>query len=308
MEILVTGITGAVGSALAPQLLAAGHGVRGLSRRELDLSAAGLADVPVYRADAVSGAGLDRAMRGVDVAYYLIHSMEDGAGADFPAYEARAVENFAFAAQLAGVRRVVYLGGPVPEGSAPSPHLGSRLAVEQRLLTSTPEAITFRASIVIGTSSRSFRFLVRLIERMPVLPIPGWGPHLTSPIDERDVTAYLLAAATVEQSGRATYDIGGSEILSYRELLERIRDHMLVQRPVLGLGPLTLTPIAGRVAAIVAGEDPTFITGLMESLSSDLLPRPDHSPEVLGVRLHSLDSAIERALRIWEDDERLAAR
>ena len=310
MQIVILGISGAVGSTLAPQLLAAGHEVRGFSRRAPDLSAnPALAGVEFRIGDAVSGAGLDRALRGADVAYYLIHSMESQAGNAFPQYEARAAEHFAFAAKLAGVRRTLYLGGPVPPVAVPSPHLASRLAVERLLLAATPEALAFRASIVIGAHSRSFRFLVRLIERMPVLALPAWRDHRTAPIDERDVSEFLLRAATVELSGRRALDIAGPETLSYRQLIERIRDLMLLSRPTLGLpSSLTLTPIAARIAALIASEDPAFIEPLMESLDSDLLPDGTAAAELLGVRRHGLDAAINHALAQWERREPLRAR
>jgi uncharacterized protein YbjT (DUF2867 family) len=308
MEILILGITGAVGSSLAPHLLAEGHTVRGLSRRPPDLAAhPELREVEFHTGDAISGAGLDRALRGVDVAYYLIHSMESQAGTDFPQYERRAAEHFAFSARLAGVRRTLYLGGPIPPGN-PSPHLASRLAVERLLLDATPEALAFRASIVIGSHSRSFRFLVRLVERLPVLLLPAWRNNRTAPVDERDVSEFLLRGATAPDVGRQALDIAGSETLSYRELIERIRDLMMVSRPSIGLPYLTLTPIASRIAALIASEDPAFIGPLMESLDTDLLADGDRAADLLGVRRHSLDAAIERALREWEQSEELAAR
>ena len=128
--------------------------------------------------DAILGAGLDRALDGVEVAYFLIHSME-GVGNGFADHERQAAEQFAAAAADAGVRRIVYLGGLVPADGQISRHLASRLAVEELLLAAAPESIAMRASIVIGARSRSFRFLVRLVERMPVLALPGVArpPH-----------------------------------------------------------------------------------------------------------------------------------
>lgn len=187
-------------------------------------------------------------------------------------------------------------------------HLRSRLAVEQVLLEATPCSVAFRASIVIGARSRSFRFLVRLVERLPVLVVPGWGENRTSPVDERDAIELLARAATSEQVCGQSLDIRGAEVVSYGELIERIRDLMLVGRPTIGLGHLTVTPIASRVAAVIAGEQHELIGPLMESLGTDLLPRDDRTAELLGVRLHSLDAAIERSLRNWEAVESLRAR
>ena len=175
-------------------------------------------------------------MEGVDVAYFLIHSMEpqtNGAEA-FDARERRSADNFVAAAQRAGVRRIVYLGGPVPADKRPSLHLSSRLAVEEALLAGAPEALALRASIVIGARSRSFRFLVRLVERIPVMVIPGWHSHRTAPIDGRDVISYLANAATSENvDGPLSLDIAGPEVLAYGEIIERIRDLMMLDRPAL---------------------------------------------------------------------------
>ena len=309
MEILILGVTGAVGSALATRLMAEGHRVRGLSRRPPDLRRQpGLAGVDFHVGDAISGAGLDRAMRGVEVAYFLIHSMESQAGSAFPVLEHQAAENYAFAAQLAGVRRTLYLGGPVPLEAELSPHLASRLAVERRLAEATPEFLAFRASIVIGAHSRSFRFLVRLVERLPVLVLPAWRDFRTAPVDERDVTQFLARGATVPDIGRQTLEVAGPDVLSYRQLIERIRDLMVLGRPTFGLPGLSLTPIASRVAALIASEDPGFIGPLMESLDSDLLLDGTRAAELLEVRRHRLDAAIEHALGAWEQNEPLRAR
>ncbi|HZU40664.1 MAG TPA: NAD(P)H-binding protein [Solirubrobacteraceae bacterium] len=304
MNVLITGISGYVGSRLAPRLLRDGHAVRGFSRR----SGPSPAGVEVVRGDAVSGTGLGEALAGIDVAYYLIHSMEPSADGSFGEREHRAAENFAAAAAGAGVARVIYLGGLVPAGGAASAHLASRSAVEGILRAAVPCTVVLRASIVIGAGSRSFRFLVRLVERMPVLAVPAWHSYRTSPVDERDVVEILARAAGADALCGQTLDVGGRETVSYGELIDRIRDLMLLRRPTISFRRLTLTPIASRVAAVVAGEQHELIGPLMESLSGDLLPGAHRAEEAVGVRLHSLDAAIEHALREWEAVEPLAAR
>ena len=308
MRLLVTGVSGYVGAALVPRLQAAGHEVRGFARSRERVAAAGVLLDDVVLGDAISGAGLGRALDGVDAAYYLMHSMEGNVNSGFQHLERRAAERFATAAKAAGVKRVVYLGGLVPQAGVASRHLASRVAVERALLETAAEPIAFRASIVIGARSRSFRFLVRLIERLPVLALPAWRIHRTQPIDGRDVLDFLVRAADApaELAGRS-WDLAGPESMTYQELIARIAEHMLVDRPAIPLG-FSLTPVASVVAAAVAEEDPGFITPLMESLESDLLPRHDDAAGAFGVRLHSFDAAVERALREWETTEEVAAK
>ena len=304
MRILVTGASGYVGSSLVPRLIADGHHVRGFGRSAGRVTAA--VDEMV-EGDAARGTGLDAALEGIEVAYFLIHSMEGVGGQAFVAEERRAAEHFAAAAAHAGVRRIVYLGGLVPSDGRISRHLASRLAVEELLLAAAPESIAMRASIVIGARSRSFRFLVRLIERLPVLALPAWRDNRTQPVDGRDMLEFLARAATAPEglSGRS-WDIAGPDVMSYGELVERIADAMLVSRPRVGID-VTMTGLASVVAAAIADEDVGLIAPLMESLEHDLLPRHEAAP-AFGVRLHSFEAAVERALRDWERAEELSAR
>jgi uncharacterized protein YbjT (DUF2867 family) len=139
-----------------------------------------------------------------------------------------------------------------------------------------------------------------------VLALPAWEAFRTRPIDARDVTEMLAACASTQLSG-ASLDIGGPEVLTYGQMLTGIADIMLVNRPSIRLG-VNLTGIAARLAAAIADEDPELVVPLMEGLQGDLLPAGDHAAELLGVRLHSFESAVEHALAEWEESETLAAR
>jgi uncharacterized protein YbjT (DUF2867 family) len=304
MQTLVTGASGYVGGALAPRLSRDGHQVRGFARSAARVQAK-FGELVIGDAD--TGKGLAKALDGVEVAYYLIHSME-GQAADFAASELRQAERFGTAAAKAGVRRIVFLGGLVPADGSLSRHLASRLAVEEALLQAAPESVALRASIVVGARSRSFRFLVRLLERLPVLAVPAWRHNRTQPIDGRDVLEFLAAAAVLpERHAGRSWDIAGPDAMSYAEMLERIADSMMISRPSLGLN-FSLTPVASVVAAAVAGEDVALIGPLMESLEHDLLPRDDGAAKTFGVKLHRFDAAVERALRELEALEEVAAR
>ncbi len=340
MRTLVTGASGFAGSLLAVRLLDEGHSVRALGRdvgrvaaaldRERERPQRGRLErqgglerqgqlerhgrlerqgrLEVVRGDALTGDGLAAALADVSVAYYLIHSMEAPAGASggtFAERERISAENFAAQARRAGVERIVYLGGLQP-ARQPSRHLASRAAVEEVLRAGVPDTVALRASIVIGVHSRSFRFLVRLVERLPVLALPAWRRFRTQPIDARDVTEMLVAAATAPIAGR-TLDVGGPDVLTYEEMLAEIAEQMIVHRPRIGIA-VNVTPVAARVAAAIGDEDPELVVPLMESLQGDLLPRDDHVAELLSVDLHSYESAVAHALGEWEMSEPLAAR
>jgi uncharacterized protein YbjT (DUF2867 family) len=331
MRILLTGISGFAGSALLPRLLEQGHDVRALARDRARVQDAlqpssdvSLADVELVIGDTLTGANVLGAMRDVEVAYYLIHSMEPSSGDPFPARERASAETFAQAARTAGVRRIVYLGGLLPrEGGTSdagagattgasthlraSAHLSSRHAVERILLDAVPDSVALRASIVIGARSRSFRFLVRLVERLPVLTLPAWRRFRTQPIDERDIVEMLASCASVAFVAGRSLDVGGPDVLTYGEVVKRIAELMMLGRPSLGFG-VTVTPIAARLAAVLADERPELVLPLMEGLNADLLPANDDAAEILNVELHSFDSAVEHALQEWEKVEELAAR
>jgi uncharacterized protein YbjT (DUF2867 family) len=180
--------------------------------------------------------------------------------------------------------------------------------VERILLQAVPDSVALRASIVIGARSRPFRFLVRLIERFPVLALPAWRVNRTAPIDERDLLSYLTVAASEPRAGGQSLDLPGPEVVTYQQLMEKIRDSLLLGRPTLAFKTLTATAIESRVASVVAGESHSLIGPLMESLHGDLLARDDRASEIFDVRRHRLSAAIERALGEWEATEPLRAR
>jgi uncharacterized protein YbjT (DUF2867 family) len=301
---LVTGGTGYVGSRLLRRLAEEGRPVRALARRP-----ARLPGVPAVRGDLLSGEGLEEALDGCSTAYYLVHSMEAAAGnGDFAGRDRRMAERFAEAAARAGVERIVYLGGIVPADHSLSPHLRSRLEVEEILLSAVPGSTALRASIVIGSGSSSFRILVRLVERLRLLPMPRWRRNRTQPIDERDVIEYLARTPRVPEAAGRSLDVVGPDVMTYGRMIERIAEAMGVGRMPLALN-VSLTPPASAVVAAVTGQPLELVRPLMESLETDLLPRdPKEASALYGLRPHRFDRAVEHALAEWESSERLGAR
>jgi uncharacterized protein YbjT (DUF2867 family) len=304
---LLTGATGYIGGRLMRRLIAEGREVRALARNPDRLSGE---PVEVVRGDVIKGEGLREALDGCETAYYLVHSMDRAAALNgtFAELDRRAADNFARAAQEAGVDRVVYLGGLVPQGEHISPHLRSRLEVEQILLDAIPDSVGLRASIVIGAGSSSFQLLVRLIERLRVLPMPAWRNHRTQPVDERDAIEYLARAPITPAAAGRSLDIAGPDVVTYAQMIERIAEAMGVGRVPVGLG-FSLTPPAAAVVAAVTRLDLQLVRPLMESLEYDLLPRKGHDAAgVLGHRPRPFGRAVEHALAEWETIQPLAAR
>lgn len=307
---LVTGAAGYVGSRLVQRLLSERRPVRALARDPSRLRPQ--AGVEVAPGDIVSGRGIKAALEGCSVAYYLVHSMEavapgGGEHDDFAARDRRAATRFAAEAAAAGVERVVYLGGVAPAIGAPSAHIASRMEVERILLAGAPGATALRASILIGARSSSFRILVRLIERLRLLPLPAWRANRTQPIAERDAIEFLARTPTTPATAGRSLDIAGPEVVSYGEMIERIADHMGVGRMPIGLG-VSLTPPASAFVSAVTGQPLELVRPLMESLEHDLLPRDaEEAPRLYGVAPLSFDRAVERALADWESREELAA-
>jgi uncharacterized protein YbjT (DUF2867 family) len=304
---LVTGASGYIGSRLVARLAGEGRAVRALARRPG--AVAGREGVETVRGDLLAGRGLDAALDGCQTAYYLVHSMEPGAnGSGFAERDRRAAAAFASAAARAGLERVVYLGGIEPSSGVLSPHLRSRLEVERLLLEAVPGSTALRASIVVGAGSSSFRVLVRLVERLRVLPMPAWRHNQTQPIAERDVIELLARTPSVPAAAGRSLDAVGPDVMTYGDMIERIAEAMGVGRLPLGFGR-SLTSSASAIVAGVTGQPLELVRPLMQSLESDVLPRAGHDAAPLyGVRPLAFDRAVERALREWESHEPLGAR
>ena len=304
---LIAGATGYVGSLLTKALVDQGRPVRALARRPPTVEPGRM--VEIFRGDLVKDEGLDAALEGCDVAYYLVHSMEAGT-TSFEARDRLAAENFVAACRRMGVDRVVYLGGIHPSGPL-SPHMRSRLEVERILMEGLPAATGLRASIVIGAGSPSFRLMVRLIERIPVLPLPPWRDVRTQPVAEPDVIECLVRTPLIAAAAGRSIDIVGPDVLSYSEILRGIAAELGIDRPEVEL-PIFTPPAFAAVASRIAGADVDLVRGLMGSLGSDVLPRSERAAQEIedlyNVRPLPFVRAVRRALADWEREEPLAAR
>ncbi len=269
---LVTGATGYIGARLVPRLLDEGHDVRALARNPDRL-----ADVPwreraeVARGDLGDVESLTAAFDGIDVVYYLVHSM--GGAKDFAAEEDRAVRNVVTAARRTGVRRIVYLSGLHPEGGKLSEHLESRAAVGEALIDSGIETLVLQAGVVIGSGSASFELIRHLTDRLPLMTTPKWVHNKIQPIAVRDVLHYLVAAATAVVPSSRTWDIGGPDVLEYGDMMRIYADVAGLGRRYLIVLPFLTPTIASLWIGTVTPIPPGLARPLIESLECDAVMR-----------------------------------
>jgi uncharacterized protein YbjT (DUF2867 family) len=301
VRILLTGATGYVGGRLLPQLEGSGHAVRCLARRPEYLEQRVGSGTVVVKGDCLEPDSLGPAMRGVETAYYMVHSM--GSSGDFQELDRRAARHFGQAAGRSGVRRIIYLGGLGQTGSELSAHLRSRHETGQALQSGGVPVVELRASIVLGSGSLSFELIRALVERLPVMICPRWVQVLAQPIAVEDVTAYLLGALDLPGEESRVFEIGGADRVSYADIMreyagQRGLKRMMIPVPVLtpGLSALWLgltTPVYARVGRkLIEGvRNPTIVTN-------------DEALSVFDIRPMSLREAIERAIR--NEDQRYA--
>jgi uncharacterized protein YbjT (DUF2867 family) len=291
MRILVTGISG-LGGHFAPHLVDAGHDVVGLSRNPERASV----HVPIIGADATQPGHLDRAMDGIEVAYFMIHSLEHGNTDGFATRDRLIAQNFAAAAHKAGVRRVVYFGvPPITQSGRNSAHVRSRLEIEDILIASTPESVALSAFTIVTPRSRSFRVILNLLAHNPVLPLPPWRNNVTHPMDVRDVFACLTAAATHPALGGQRLRIGGPQPMSWAELLRRLAAAMNRRRWFVSTRfdiPSALT----RVLTTRNGGNPALLLPLLESINAGDIAIADNGADTLGISLHPISDTIADAV------------
>ncbi len=292
--ILLTGASGYVGGRLLPALEARAHAVRCLARRPEHLDGRTGPGTEVVAGDVLDPDSLAAALKGVEVAYYLVHSM--GSAGAFEDEDRRAAENFGRAARAAGVRRIVYLGGLGRSDPELSPHLRSRHEVGEVLRASGVPVLELRASIVIGSGSLSFEMVRALVERLPVMITPRWVDTLAQPIAIQDLLAYLLAALELPLAESRVFEIGGTEQVSYGGLMreyarQRGLRRVMIRVPVLSprLSSLWLglvTPLYARVGR-----------KLVDSMRHATVVTDDAAARAFALRPMGLREAMASALR-----------
>lgn len=290
--VLVTGATGFIGRRLVPALTDEGFHVRAMVRRPEAVLPKG-ADAVV--ADLLEPLSLEAALAEVDTAYYLVHSMAAGRSA-FERRDRQAARNFTAAADRAGLRRVIYLGGLGETGGGLSGHLASRREVAEILGSGNFSTTVLRAAIIIGAGGASYEIIKALVDRLPVMITPRWVSTRCQPIAVADVIRYLVGCLGDERTADGIFDIGGPEILTYREMMERFARLRGKKRLLIVPIPLLTPKLSSYWVGLVTPVKPSIAIPLIEGLRNEVVCRDTRLRKLLPFPLTPLDEALRLAV------------
>lgn len=295
--ILLTGASGSIGGRLVARLAKGGDHEMRLASRRPDELAADWPDLEAVELDVLRPSTLAPALEGIEAAYYLIHSMEPGSEGSFSERDAEGAQQFAEAAREAGVERVIYLGG-LGDGSGPlSQHLWSRQETGRILAEHGPPLVELRAAMVVSTDSASYRMLTDLVNRLPAMLVPTWVETPSQPIAVDDVLTYLEGALSLELDDRQhiVVEIGGPDVLSYRDMIELVADHR-GRNPVI-VGVPFLTPrLSSLWCGLTTSVSSSLARPLIEGMSTPMVVRdPTASTMFPDVHPVGFGEALRRA-------------
>jgi uncharacterized protein YbjT (DUF2867 family) len=264
LTVLVTGASGFIGRRLVPALVEQGHTVRAMTRRPETYDGPG---EPVG-GDVSDPGTLADPLNGVDVAVYLVHSLDDD---DFERKDAEAARAFGLAAAASGVRQIVYLGGLGKDGADLSPHLRSRREVERLLGESGVPVTVLRAAIVVGAGGISWELTRQLVKNLPAMVVPRWAETRTQPIAVTDVVRYIVGVIGVEEAIGRVYEIGGPDQLSYVQMLQQAAEVMHGRRIPLTTVPVLTPGLSSHWISLVTDVDTTTAANLIESMGTEVI-------------------------------------
>ncbi|MBC8335798.1 MAG: SDR family oxidoreductase [Anaerolineales bacterium] len=300
-KILVTGATGYIGGRLIPELLHRGYDVRIMVRAMSPEYEGRWPGAEIVVADVLEEEALKDALDGIHTAYYLIHSMLLGKD-NFKSADRRSAKNFGLTAKEKGIQRIIYLGGLGDTQTSLSPHLRSRIEVADELNGSGVPTTILRAAIIIGSGSASYEIIENLIKNLPLLLIPHWGKNKCQPIGIRDVIKYLVGALEKAETSGKPFDIGGSDVLTYEEMLKKLAQ-LFGKKMIFIPTPVSNISFLAYVASLVTPVPTPIIRCLMEGLRDEVICECKALPEILPFDALAYEDMILRAMSREEQDK-----
>ena len=287
--VLVTGATGFIGARLIPELIDAGHDVRAMTRRPQEYDGPGEA----VHGDVDDIDTLHGALEGVDVAVYLVHSLDDD---DFERKDAQAAQRFSRAAAEAGVRQIVYLGGLGTDGGRLSAHLRSRREVEYLLGGDGVPVTVLRAAIVVGHGGISWEITRQLVKKLPAMVVPKWVKTRTQPIAVDDVIRYLVGVVDNEKALGETFEIGGPEALTYLSMMQIAAEVMNGRSLPIVTVPVLTPRLSSHWLSLVTDVDATTGRNLIDSMSTEVVVQDHAIRDVVPGEPIDYREAVRRAI------------
>ncbi len=305
MRVAIAGASGYIGGRLAPRLLDAGHEILCLARSPEKLSSREWASLPgaeIRKSDLADQDSLARDLTGCDAAYYLVHSM-NSASQRYAEQDRKLAQVFAAAARQAGVKRILYLGGLGETGAGLSKHLSSRREVETILASTGVPVTVLRAAMIIGSGSASFEILRYLVERLPVMITPRWVSTPCQPIAVRNVIGYLTGALTVPETIGGVFDIGGSEVMPYRDIMDLMAAELKLPRRWILPVPVLTPRLSSYWIHLITPLSHDIAKPLAEGLKNPVVCREDRITRLIPQTLLGVREAIHAALAKMASNE-----
>ena len=287
--VLVTGATGFIGGRLVPRLIEDGHEVKAMTRRPDDYDGPGTA----VGGDVHDGGTLAPALEGVDVAVYLIHSLDDD---DFERKDAEAAKAFGLAAAACGVKQIVYLGGLGADGEDLSPHLRSRREVEDLLTESGVPVTALRAAVVVGHLGISWEMTRQLVAHLPAMVVPKWAKTPTQPISIQDAISYIAGVVDNPDAIGRTFEIGGADAVTYVEMMQQAAEQIHGHRLPVRVVPVLTPRLSSRWIALVTNVDTTTAKNLIDSMSTEVVQKEHSIDDVVPIQPMTYRDAVKKAL------------
>ena len=300
-KILVTGATGYVGGRLVPELLARGYEVRVMVRANPQEYKRRWPKAEIVTADALIPQSLSAALEGIHAAYYLIHSLLLRRE-EFESKEIQAAENFRNAAQEKGVERIIYLGGLGDVRTPLSAHLNSRMKVAEELSSGTVPTTVLRTAVIIGSGGASYEIIEHLVKNLPVLLVSRWATTACQPIGIRDVIKYLVGVLETPQTAGKCYDIGGDDILTYRQMMEILAE-LLGKKRIFLPSPFRNITVFSYFAGLLTPVPPPIVRALMEGIVNEVVCQNDDIRKIIPFKPLSYRETLLNAMSREEQDK-----